>query len=164
MKILYGIIICNLSEMVVEKDKGKVLLGYLLQFLDPMTFGNTLKWSKRKRKDKHIIRQLEKELEKAKDTIACQYVQVHSGRSHQLKLQDMKGESNQAEGKLARLKEELDSRIQLARQIKANFWYILFEKGLVDSEEDLHCQRENLSARRRNLRRQVVLDTSSRKI
>ena len=41
MKIWYGSIISELSEMVVEKDKGKVVPGYLSWFRDQMTFGDT---------------------------------------------------------------------------------------------------------------------------
>ena len=33
MKIWYGSIISELSEMFVERDKGKVVLGYLLWFV-----------------------------------------------------------------------------------------------------------------------------------
>ncbi|KAG5614506.1 hypothetical protein H5410_014330 [Solanum commersonii] len=62
--------------MVVEQDKGKVVPGYLLWFCDPVTFGDIPEGSSRKRKDQHIIIQLEKELEKAKATIARQEVQV----------------------------------------------------------------------------------------
>ncbi|KAG5632766.1 hypothetical protein H5410_004483 [Solanum commersonii] len=80
-----------------------------------VTFGDTPEESSRKRKDKHTIRQLDKELEKAKVTIARQEVQVQIGRIHQLELQDVKGELKHVEGKLARLEEELDSRIHLAR-------------------------------------------------
>ena len=74
MKIWYGSIIFELSEMVLEKDKGKVVPGYLSWFRDPMTFGETPEGSRRKRRDQHIIRQLKKELEKAKATIARQEV------------------------------------------------------------------------------------------
>ncbi|KAH0769627.1 hypothetical protein KY290_013608 [Solanum tuberosum] len=101
--------------MVVEQDKGKVVPGYLSWFRDPVTFGDTPGESSRKRKDQHIIRQLEKELEKAKATIAQQEVQVQRGRNHKLELQDVEGELKHTEGKLARLEEELDSRIHLAR-------------------------------------------------
>ncbi|KAG5606472.1 hypothetical protein H5410_027964 [Solanum commersonii] len=108
----------NLSEMVVEQDKGRVVSGYLLWFRDLVTFGDIPKGSNRKRKDQHIIRQLEKDLEKAKDTIVRQEVQVQRGRNHQLELQDVEGELKHTGGKFGRLKEELDSRIHLARQIK----------------------------------------------
>ncbi|KAG5620959.1 hypothetical protein H5410_006177 [Solanum commersonii] len=60
----------GLSEIVVEQDKEKVVPGYLSWFRDPVTFGDILEGSSRKRKDQHIIRQLEKKLEKAKVTIA----------------------------------------------------------------------------------------------
>ncbi|KAH0698759.1 hypothetical protein KY284_012974 [Solanum tuberosum] len=63
-------IIYEQSEMVVEKDKGKVVPGYLSWFHDLVTFGDTPEGSSRKIKDQHTIRQLEKELEKAKATIA----------------------------------------------------------------------------------------------
>ncbi|KAH0664866.1 hypothetical protein KY285_026072 [Solanum tuberosum] len=63
LKIWFGSIISELSEMVVEQDKGKVVPGYLSWFHDPTTFGDIPEGSSRKRKDQHIIRQLEKELE-----------------------------------------------------------------------------------------------------
>ena len=115
MKIWYGSIIFELSEMVVEKDKGKVVPGYLSWFRDPMTFGDTPEGSRRKRRDQHIIRQLKKELEKDKATIARQEVQVQRGKNDKLELQDMEGELKHAEGRLARLEEELHSKIHLAR-------------------------------------------------
>ena len=60
-------------------------------------------------------RQLKKELEKAKATIARQEVQVQRGKNHKLELQDVEGELKHAEGRLARLEEELHSKIHLAR-------------------------------------------------
>ena len=86
MKIWYKSIISELSEMVVEKDKGKVVPGYLSWFRDPMTFGDTPEGSSRKRRDQHIIRQLKKELEKAKATIAWQEVQVQRGKKSQVRV------------------------------------------------------------------------------
>lgn len=83
-----------------------------------MAFGDTPEGSNIIRKDQHTIRQLEKELEKAKATIARQKVQVQSGRNHQLDLQDMDGELKHTKGKIVHLEEELDSIIHLARQIK----------------------------------------------
>ncbi|KAH0669810.1 hypothetical protein KY285_023956 [Solanum tuberosum] len=56
LKIWYASIISEQSEMVVEQDKGKVVPGYLSWLRDPMTFGDTLEGSNRKRKDQHIIR------------------------------------------------------------------------------------------------------------
>ncbi|KAG5576195.1 hypothetical protein H5410_056329 [Solanum commersonii] len=70
LKIWYGSIISEQSEIVVEQDKGKVVPGYLSWFRDLVTFSDTLEGSSRERKDQHIIRQLEKELEKAKSTIS----------------------------------------------------------------------------------------------
>ncbi|KAH0641369.1 hypothetical protein KY285_037955 [Solanum tuberosum] len=70
LKILFGSIISELTEMVVEQDKGKMVYGYLSWFRDPVTFGDTPEGSSRKRKDQHTIRQLKKELEKANATIA----------------------------------------------------------------------------------------------
>ena len=58
MKIWYGSIIFELSEIVVEKDKGKVVPRYLSWFRDPMTFGENPEASKRKRRYQHIIRHL----------------------------------------------------------------------------------------------------------
>ena len=81
MKIWYWSIISELSEMVVEKDKGKVAPRYLSWFHDPTTFGDTPEGSIRKRRDQHIIRHLKKELEKAKATIAQQEVQVQRGKN-----------------------------------------------------------------------------------
>ncbi|KAG5632769.1 hypothetical protein H5410_004486 [Solanum commersonii] len=101
LKIWFRSIISEQSEMVVEQDKGKVVHGYLSLFRDPVTFGDTPKGSNKKRKDNHIIRQLEKELEKAKVAIARQ------------ELQNVEEELKHAEEKLARLEEEL-SRIHLA--------------------------------------------------
>ncbi|KAH0642640.1 hypothetical protein KY290_034240 [Solanum tuberosum] len=75
LQIWFGSIISELSEMVVEQDKGKVVSRYLLWFRDPVTFGDIPERSNRERKDQHIIRQLEKELEKAKGTTARQEVQ-----------------------------------------------------------------------------------------
>ena len=118
MKIWYESIISKLSEMVVEKNKGKVVPGYLSWFRDPMTFGDTPEGSIRKRRDQHIIRHLKKELEKAKATIGRQEVQVQRGKNHKLELEDMEGELKHAEERLARLEEELHSRIHLARKIK----------------------------------------------
>ncbi|KAH0636000.1 hypothetical protein KY290_036400 [Solanum tuberosum] len=86
LKIWFESIISELSEMVVEQDKRKVVLGYLSWFRDPTTLGDIPEGSSRKRKDQHIIRQLEKELEKAKTTIARQEVQVQRGRNIQLEL------------------------------------------------------------------------------
>ena len=80
-----------------------------------MTFGDTPEGSSRKRRDRHIIKHLKKELEKAKATIARQEVQVQRGKNHKLELQDMEGELKNAEGRLARWEEELHSRIHLAR-------------------------------------------------
>ncbi|KAH0652520.1 hypothetical protein KY289_030198 [Solanum tuberosum] len=40
LKIWFGSIISELSEMVVEQDKGKVVHGYLLWFRDPVIFGD----------------------------------------------------------------------------------------------------------------------------
>ncbi|KAH0712128.1 hypothetical protein KY289_008087 [Solanum tuberosum] len=114
LKIWYGRIISEQSEMVVEQDKGKVVPGYLSWFRDPVTFSDTPEGSNRERKDQHIIRQLEKELEKAKSTIARQEVQVQNGRNHQLELPNVEGELKHTDGKLARLEKELDSRIHLA--------------------------------------------------
>ncbi|KAH0698834.1 hypothetical protein KY284_013049 [Solanum tuberosum] len=132
--------------MVVEQDKGKVVPGYLSWFRDPMAFGDTPEESSRKRKDQHIIRQLEKELEKAKTTIARQEVQVQRGRNHQLELQDVEGELKHTEWKLARLEEELDSRIHLARQIKKeqSFEISQLKRDVVESEEVMHYQKGKL--------------------
>jgi len=58
LKIWFGSIISELSEMVVEQDKGKVVPGYLSWFRDPVTFGDIPEGSSRKRKDQHIIKQL----------------------------------------------------------------------------------------------------------
>ena len=146
MKIWYGSIIFELSEMVVEKDKGKVVPGYLSWFRDPMTFGDTPEGSSRKRRDQHIIRQLKKDLEKAKATIARQEVHVQRGKNHKLELQDVEGELKHAEGRLARLEEELDNRIHLARQIKReqNFEISRLKRDLVASEEVVHYQKGEL--------------------
>uniref|UniRef100_M1BF96 Uncharacterized protein n=1 Tax=Solanum tuberosum TaxID=4113 RepID=M1BF96_SOLTU len=132
--------------MVVEQDKGKVVPGYLSWFRDPATFGDIPEGSSRKRKDQHIIRQLEKELEKAKTTISRQEVQVQRGKNHQLELQDVEGELKHAEGKLARLEEELDSRIHLARKIKEeqSFKISRLKRDLVASEEVVHYQKGEL--------------------
>ncbi|KAH0685520.1 hypothetical protein KY290_017004 [Solanum tuberosum] len=132
--------------MVVKQDKGKVVHGYLLWFHDPVTFGDIPEGSSRKRKGQHIIIQLEKELEKAKATIAWQEVQVQKGRNHRLELQDVEGELKHAEGKLARLEEELDSRIQLARQIKKDqsFEISRLKRDLVASKEVVHYQKGEL--------------------
>ncbi|KAH0739985.1 hypothetical protein KY290_033028 [Solanum tuberosum] len=89
LKIWFGSIISELSEMVVEQYKGKVVLGYLSWCRNPATFGDIPEGSSRKRKDQHIIKQLEKKLEKAKATIARQEVQVQRGRNIQLELQDL---------------------------------------------------------------------------
>ncbi|KAH0746079.1 hypothetical protein KY285_007736 [Solanum tuberosum] len=134
LKIWYGSIISEQSEMVVEQDKGKVVPG------------GTPEGSNRERKDQHIIRQLEKELEKAKSTIARQEVQVQRGRNHQLELPDVEGELKHTEGKLARLEKELDSRIHLARQIKKeqSFEISRLKRGLVASEEVVHYQKGEL--------------------
>ena len=83
-----------------------------------MTFGDTPVGSSTKRRDQHIIRHLKKELEKDKATIARQEVQVQRGKNHKLELQDMEGELKHTEGRLARLKGDLHSRIHLARQRK----------------------------------------------
>ncbi|KAK4710013.1 hypothetical protein R3W88_004526 [Solanum pinnatisectum] len=121
--------------MVVEQDKGKMVPGYLSWFRDPVTFGDTIEESNRERKNQHIIRQLEKELEKAKATI-----------SRQLELQDVEGELKHTEGKLARLEEELDSRIHLARQIKReqSFEISRLKRDIVESEEVVHYQKGEL--------------------
>ncbi|KAK4708574.1 hypothetical protein R3W88_029499 [Solanum pinnatisectum] len=112
--------------MVVEQDKGKVFPGYLSWFRDPVTFSDTPEGSSRKRKDQHIIRQLEKELEKAKATIARQEVQVQRGRNHQLELQYVEGELKHTEGKLA--------RFEISR----------LKRDLVASEEVVHYQKGEL--------------------
>ncbi|KAG5585162.1 hypothetical protein H5410_045596 [Solanum commersonii] len=72
LKILFGSIISELTEMVVEQDKGKVVYGYLSWFCDAVTSGDTPEGFSKKRKDQHTIRHLEKELEKANATIARQ--------------------------------------------------------------------------------------------
>ena len=92
--------------------------GYLSWFCDLMSFGETPEGSRRRKRDQHIIRHLEKELEKAKATIAQQEVQVQRGKNQKLELQDMEGELKHTEGRLARLKGDLHSRIHLARQRK----------------------------------------------
>ncbi|KAG5614254.1 hypothetical protein H5410_014078 [Solanum commersonii] len=150
LKIWFGSIIFELSEMVVEQDKGKVVPGYLSWFRDPTTFDDISEGSSRKRKDQHIIRQLEKELEKAKTTIARQEIQVQRGKNIQLELQDTEGELKHAEGKLARLEEELDSRIHLARQIKKeqSFEISRLKRDLVASEEVVNYQRGKLKRRK----------------
>ncbi|KAH0655159.1 hypothetical protein KY285_030041 [Solanum tuberosum] len=127
LKIWFGSIISELSEMVVEQDKGNVVPS-------------------RKRKDQNIIRQLKKELEKSEATTARQEVQVQRGRNHQLELQDVEGELKHAEGKLSRLEQELDSRIHLARQIKReqSFEISRLKRNLVASEEDVHYQKGEL--------------------
>ncbi|KAH0706259.1 hypothetical protein KY285_010763 [Solanum tuberosum] len=51
LKIWYESKISEQSEMVVEQDKGKVVRRYLSWFRDPVTFGDTLEGSSRKRKD-----------------------------------------------------------------------------------------------------------------
>ncbi|KAG5612351.1 hypothetical protein H5410_023632 [Solanum commersonii] len=150
LKIWFGSIISELSEMVVEQDKGKVVPGYLSWFRDPITFGDIPEGSSRKRKDQHIIRQLEKELEKAKTTIFRQEVQVQRGRNIQLELQDAEGELKHVEGKLSRLEEELDSRIHLARQIKKeqSFKISRLKRDLVASEEVVNYQRGKFKRRK----------------
>ena len=60
MKIWYGSIISKLSEMVVEKDKGKVVPGYLSWFRDPITFGDTPEGSNRKKKRSIYYKKFEK--------------------------------------------------------------------------------------------------------
>ncbi|KAG5591852.1 hypothetical protein H5410_042366 [Solanum commersonii] len=125
LKIWFRSIISELSEMVVEQDKGKS--GACVPIGDPAE----------KKKDQHIIRQLKKELEKAKATIARQEVQVQKGRNHQLELQDGEGKLKHTDGKLARLEEELESRIHFSRQIKKehNFEISQLKRDLVASEE-----------------------------
>ena len=94
-------VLFQLSEMVVEKDKRKVVHGYLSWFRDPMTFGETPEGSRRKRRDQHIIRHLKKELEKAKATIARQEVKVQRGKNNKLELHDMEGELKHVEGRFS---------------------------------------------------------------
>ncbi|KAH0646922.1 hypothetical protein KY290_005106 [Solanum tuberosum] len=129
-----------------QQDKGKVVPGYLSWFRDPVTFGDISEGSSRKRKDQHIIRQLEKELEKAKATIARQEVQVQRGRNHQLELQDVEGELKHTEGKISRLEEELDSTIHLAHQIKKeqSFEISRLKRDLVASKELVQYQKGEL--------------------
>ncbi|KAG5610303.1 hypothetical protein H5410_021584 [Solanum commersonii] len=50
LKIWFGSIISEQTEMVVDQDKGKVVHGYLSWFRDPVTFGDTPEGSNRKRK------------------------------------------------------------------------------------------------------------------
>ncbi|KAH0679212.1 hypothetical protein KY284_020297 [Solanum tuberosum] len=50
LKIWFGSITFEQSEMVVDQDKGKVVHGYLSWFRDPVTFGDTPEGSSRKRK------------------------------------------------------------------------------------------------------------------
>ena len=69
MKIWYESIISKLSEMVVEKNKGKVVPGYLSWFHDPTTFGDTPEGSIRKRRDQHIIRHLKKSWRRPKQPL-----------------------------------------------------------------------------------------------
>ncbi|KAH0735279.1 hypothetical protein KY285_010986 [Solanum tuberosum] len=156
LKIWFGSIIYELSEMVVEQNKGKVVSGYLSWFRDPATFGDILEGSSRKRKDQHIIRQLEKELEKAKTTIARQEVQVQRGRNIQLELQDVEGKLKHAEGKLARLEEELDSRIHLSRQIKKeqSFKISRLKRDLVAFEEVVHYQKGELKRQKEKFKKE----------
>ena len=86
--------------MVVEKDKGKVVPGYLSWFRDPMTFGDTPEGSSRKRRDQHIIRQLKKELEKAKATIARQDVKVRVVR-YGRRIEACRGKISPIRGRIA---------------------------------------------------------------
>lgn len=69
MNIWYEIIIFELSEMVVEQDRGKVVLGYLSWFRDSMVFGYTPKNLVEKKRDQRIIIHLKKELERPKQPL-----------------------------------------------------------------------------------------------
>ncbi|KAH0648168.1 hypothetical protein KY285_033416 [Solanum tuberosum] len=71
-------------EFETPPDKGKMVFRYLSRFRDPVTFGDTPEGSSRKRKDQHIIRQFEKELEKIKVTIARQKVQIKKEQSFEI--------------------------------------------------------------------------------
>ncbi|KAH0698052.1 hypothetical protein KY290_013757 [Solanum tuberosum] len=123
LKIWFGSIISELNEMVVEQDKEKVVPGYLSWFRDPVTFGDIPEGSNRKRNDQHIIRQLEKELEKAKVISARQEIQVQRERNHQLELQDIK-------------REQSFEISQLKRDLVASEEVLNYQKGELKRQEE----------------------------
>ncbi|KAH0669897.1 hypothetical protein KY285_024037 [Solanum tuberosum] len=116
----------DMSRFVFDTppDKGRVVPGYLSWFRDPVTFGDVPEGSSRKRKDQHIIRQLEKELEKAKATIVQQEVHVQRGKNHQLEdLVAFEELVHYQKGELKRQKEKFEKErscwMHLHDQLKA---------------------------------------------
>ncbi|KAH0679216.1 hypothetical protein KY284_020301 [Solanum tuberosum] len=92
LKIWFGSIIFEQSEMVVEQDKGKVVLGYLSWFHDPVTFGDTLEGSSRKRKTSTPYDSWKKSWRRPKPPYPDKKFKSKLGRNHQLELQDVEGE------------------------------------------------------------------------
>lgn len=142
LKIWFGSIISEQSEMIMDQDKRKVVLGYLSWFRDPVRFCDTHEGSSWKRKDKHTIKQLEKELDKDKDTISRQGSSPNMKKS----LVGVRrcGEVIEPCGrKLVQLEEELDNMFHFFQQIKKeqNFEISWLKRDLVIYEEVVHYQK-----------------------
>lgn len=139
MKIWDGSIIYELSEMVIEQDDGMVVPKYLSWFKKRVIIADIPEGSSRKRKDQQTIEWLKGELEQARETIAQQQVQIQLKNKYHLAMQDMEGYLRQAEEKIVRLEEELESRISLARQVKRGQ-----NAGISQLKRDLDTSREAL--------------------
>ncbi|KAH0672914.1 hypothetical protein KY290_025195 [Solanum tuberosum] len=76
LKIWFGSIISELSEMVVDQDKGRVVPVYLSWFRDPITFGDVLEGSNRKKKRPAHHKTVGKRVGKGQSRHVRQEVQV----------------------------------------------------------------------------------------